>query len=146
MHANIHRTSISLAAFAAAVATPAPAYDPVVLAKGWYRVASDQADGCRAEVGTNGQFYVLSVVGLEPDESGRLRITNGDMKPIDRAIRADGNGGWQRYYIPFRPNRGEGGMVFAQVIAADCALALEFPWQRRKGWEERAPLEKPSSR
>ncbi len=133
--------TISTALAAAALGTSAVAYDPVVLAKGWYRVASDRSDGCRGEVGTNGQFYVLSVTGLTPGQAGRLQLFNGDMVPIDWTIRAGNDGTWQHYYIPFRYNRGEGGTVMAQVSAADCALALAFPWQRRKGWDEPAALQ-----
>lgn len=138
--------TIWIALAAATVATAALAYDPIVLKRGWYRVASDEADGCRGEVGTNGQFFVFAVTGLTPGEPGRLQIFNGDMPPIDRAIRASASGGWQQYYIPFRPNDGETGTVFAQVSMPDCALALEFPWQRRKGWEDRLPLENRSTR
>jgi len=137
-------TPIALAA--AALGTATLAYDPIVPARGWYRVASDRSDDCRGEVGTNGQFYVLSVTGLSPGEAGRLQLFNGDMMPIDWTIWADGSGAWQHYYIPFRPNRGEGGVVLAQISAADCSLALEFPWQRRKGWEERPPTQNPYTR
>jgi hypothetical protein len=132
--------TISTALVAVFLGTAAPAYDPVVLKRGWHRVASDQSDDCRAEVGTNGQFYVLSVTGLSPGGAGRLQLFNGDMVPVDWAIRASATGTWQHYYIPFRFNRGEGGTVLAQVSAAECDLALAFPWQRRKGWEERLPL------
>ena len=133
-------TTIWTGLVATALSGAAIAYDPIVLAKGWTRVASDRTGDCRGEVGTNGQFYVLSVTGLAPGEAGRLQLFNGDMTPIDWAIRASASGTWQHYYIPFRYNRGEGGMVRAQVSAAGCSLALEFPWQRRKGWDERATL------
>jgi hypothetical protein len=143
MLANVKRASIGMALAASLFATTALAYDPIVLARGWYRVASDRDEDCAGEVGTNGQFYVLSIAGLDPGADSRLQVFNGDMPPIDYAILADGNGSWQKYYIPFRFNRGEGGMVFARVTAAGCSLALQFPWQRKKGWEERPPPANP---
>jgi hypothetical protein len=133
-------------ALAVATSTASLAYDPIVLERGWYRVASDQAPDCRGEVGTNGQFYVLSVSGLLPREAGRLQLLNGDMVPIDWNIRASDSGTWQHYYIPFRYNRGEGGTVLARVSTAECRLTLEFPWQRGKGWEERPPPQNPHAR
>jgi hypothetical protein len=127
---------VSIALLVAMAGTAATAYDPIVLKRGWYRVASDEAQGCRGEVGTNGQIYVLSVTALVPDESGRLEIFNGDMVPIDRPIRTGADGTWQQYYIPVRPNGGEEGRVFARISTPSCAIGLEFPWQRRKGWED----------
>jgi hypothetical protein len=136
----MRRPLISIALAAAIAGTAATAYDPIVLKRGWYRVASDEADGCRGEVGTNGQVYVLSVSGLIPDETGRLKIFNGDMIPIDRPIRVGTDGTWQQYYIPVRPNGGEEGTVFARISTPACAVAFEFPWQRHKGWEAELPL------
>ena len=131
-------------------ASSAAAYDPIVIERGWYRVASDGASdgahGCRGEVRTNGQFYVLAATGLVTGEPGRLQIFNGDMPPIDRAVRANDSGAWQQYYIPFRPNRGEAGRVFARLSAPGCMLTFEVPWQRRKGWDERSPLDNPYPR
>ena len=121
-----------LTSMAGAAAT---AYDPIVLKRGWQTVASDATQACRGEVRTNGQIYVLSVTGLDPGESGRLTIFNGDMVPIDHAIRIAAGGSWQQYYIPVRPNGGETGRVFARVSTPSCAIALDFPWRRHKGWE-----------
>jgi hypothetical protein len=137
---KMRRLLISISMIAAMVGTGATAYDPIVLKRGWHRVASDQVDGCRGEVGTNGQVYVLSVTGLDPDQTGRLQIHNGDMVPIDRAILTRADGTWQQYYIPVRPNGGETGMVSALISTPACAVTLEFPWQRHKGWEELPPL------
>jgi hypothetical protein len=113
-------------------ATVAAAYDPIVLKRGWYRVDRTIDGVCLGEVGTNGQFYVLTVAGLDPDEEARLVITNGDMKPIDRVVRADGAGRWQEYYIPFRFNGGDGAVVSASITSASCALPLQFAWQRKR--------------
>ncbi len=142
----MRKVTIAMALAAATLGSGAVAYDPIVLDRGWYRVASGESGGCNGEVGTNGQFYVLSITGLLPGERGRLQLYNGDMVPIDWAIRANEEGDWQHYYIPFRPNGSEAGTVFAQVSTASCALALEFPWQRHKGWEERPPLGSPYAR
>jgi hypothetical protein len=128
----MRRPLIGIALLAAIAASAAAAYDPIVLKRGWYRVASDTADACRGEVGTNGQVYILSVTGLDPDQGGRLTIYNGDMVPIDRAIRTRADGSWQQYYIPVRLNGVREGTVFARVSTPGCAVALTFPW-RRKG-------------
>jgi hypothetical protein len=98
---------IALAAALAATAASAAAYDPIVLKRGWYRVDAFDDGECAGEVGTNGKFYVISASGFAPGEPAFLTITNGDMHPIERAVRADGNGNWQDYYVPFRPNRDE---------------------------------------
>lgn len=132
------RRAIALSALA--LASGAAAYDPIVLEHGWYRVDIYDHRGCFGEVGTNGQFFVLTVAGLEPGEQARLFLTNGDMQPIDRVVRADGTGRWREYYIPFRPNRGEGGEVLASISGARCNVPLSFAWQRKKGWDEQLPL------
>jgi hypothetical protein len=131
---------ITIALLAAMAGTASTAYDPIVLKRGWQTVASDAMEDCRGEVRTNGQIYVLSVTGLYPDESGRLTIFNGDMAPIDRTIRIAPDGSWQQYYVPVRANGGETGRVVARVSTPSCAIALDFPWRRHKGWEELPPL------
>jgi len=125
---------------ASAIASAAIAYDPVVLERGWYRVDRFEGEECAAEVGTNGQFYVISVSGLSPGELAFLTITNGDMAPIARSVRASGDGEWREYYIPFRYNRGEGGTVAVTLASADCTVPLGFDWQRKKGWDVPPPL------
>lgn len=140
------RACLYLSALLMLGASAAGAYDPIVVDRGWYRVDRFEDAGCRGEVGTNGQFYVISVAGLKPGGPALLRIENGDMPPIARAVRADGAGSWQQYYIPFRPNRGAGGRVFARVSDGECSIPLSFDWQRRKGWEDRPPLSGASDR
>jgi hypothetical protein len=83
---------------------------------------------------------VLSVSGFAADEPAYLTITNGDMRPIGRAVQADGAGRWQEYYIPFRYNRGEGDLVTVTVAGERCTVPLDFEWRRAKGWDEPAPL------
>jgi hypothetical protein len=130
---KMHRPLMSVALLAGLAGTAATAYDPIVLKRGWHRVASDEAEGCRGEAGTNGQVYVLSVTGLVPDQAGRLKIYNGDMIPIERAIRTRADGTWQQYYIPVRLNGDEAETVFARISTPACAVALEFRWQRPTG-------------
>jgi hypothetical protein len=121
-------------------ANTAAAYDPIVLKRGWYRVDAFAGGECAGEVGTNGQFYVISVSGFAPDEPAYLTITNGDMRPIERDVRVDRVGRWQDYYIPFRPNRGEGDRVTVTLASETCTVPLDFEWRRAKGWDEPAPL------
>lgn len=129
--------SASLAAFAGSAAL---AYDPIVLTRDWYQVDAFAGSECAGEVGTNGRFYVIAVDGLLPGEAAFLTIANGDMKPIEREVRADGQGRWRDYYIPFRYNRGEGGFVTVTVAGETCVVPLGFEWRRAKGWDEPAPL------
>ena len=131
---------ILIASALIATVAPAAAYDPIVLERGWYRVDQFQSSECSGEVGTNGRFYVISASGFAPSETAYLTITNGDMVPIERAVRTSGSGSWQDYYIPFRPNRGEGGVVTVTLAGPNCLVPLEFSWRRAKGWDEPAPL------
>ena len=132
--------TLPAAAMLVFAASAAAAYDPIVLKRGWYRVDSFDNGECAGEVGTNGQFYVISVSGLAHSEPAFLTITNGDMRPIGRAVQADGAGRWQEYYIPFRYNRGEGDLVTVTVEGERCTVPLDFEWRRAKGWDEPAPL------
>lgn len=134
------RILIAAATLAALLPSAAAAYDPIVLDRGWIRVDAFQNDECAGEVGTNGQFYVISASGFAPAESAFLTITNGDMRPIERAVRVDDEGRWQDYYIPFRPNRGEGDTVTVTLAGERCTVPLTFTWHRAKGWEVPMPL------
>ena len=130
-----------LALIALLASASAAAYDPIVLSRGWERVDHVESEPCTGEVGSNGRFFVLSVYGLDPGEPARLTIANGDMPPIERAVRADTRGKWQDYYVPFRPNRGDGGFVSATLASASCRVPLGFSWRRAKGWEEPRAIE-----
>ena len=124
----------------AAIGTPALGYDPIVLARGWERVDRFENEACVGEVGTNGRFYVISASGFTPGGPAYLTITNGDMKPIERNVRANDAGEWSEYYIPFRYNRGEGDFVTVTLAAESCVVPLGFEWRRAKGWDEPAPI------
>ncbi|MFZ1741223.1 MAG: hypothetical protein WAT93_00110 [Pontixanthobacter sp.] len=104
------------------------AYDPVILAKGWERVDFASAEGCEAEIGTNGQFYVIAVYGMRPDEAGSFYLTNEDIKPINRRIRANQQGNWSEYYVPYLWGR-SGGLVNINIASESCALNLSFEWK-----------------
>jgi hypothetical protein len=95
----------------------------------WPEVAYASDGRCAISVTGNGQTYRIGITGLEPGEAGRYLLTNGDMTPIDWSIRADGNGGFARYYLPFRWHR-DGGTVSVSVTTADCAVTAAFPWRR----------------
>ena len=134
------RPIIAFALVAAFAGTAAAAYDPIVLARGWERVDAFNDGECVGEVGSNGQFYVISVGGFAPGEPAFLTITNGDMTPIERPVRANSVGEWQEYYIPFRFNRGEGDAVTVTLAGRTCTVPLGFTWRRAKGWDEPPPL------
>ncbi|ANY20579.1 hypothetical protein A6F68_02075 [Tsuneonella dongtanensis] len=134
------RTAAALSIAVSVAGTGAMAYDPIVIARGWERVDAFDDGACSGEIGTNGRFYVISAAGFEPGERTFLTITNGDMRPIERPVRADGRGEWHDYYIPFRYNRGEGGDVTVTVSGESCVVPLGFTWSRAKGWEVPPPL------
>ncbi|MCP5396922.1 MAG: hypothetical protein H6918_09355 [Sphingomonadaceae bacterium] len=143
MHIPLRKWARALPLVALASAGTANAYDPIVSKQGWVRVDSYQDQKCYGEIGTNGRFYVLAVYGLEPGERAELTITNGDMRPIRREVRANAGGKWSDYYIPFRFGAGEGGYVTATISGQSCQVPLGFSWQRNKGWEEKPSLRNP---
>lgn len=95
----------------------------------WAEVATASDGQCTLTVTGNGQAYRIAVSGLEPGAAGRYFLTNGNMKPIDWTIRADGNGTFARYYMPFRWGE-RGGTVGVAVDADDCSVSASFPWRR----------------
>ncbi|MGD9665198.1 MAG: hypothetical protein AB7U34_08360 [Novosphingobium sp.] len=127
----IAKSSLLLAGLCltASAAIPAHAYDPIVLDRGWSRVAHDVSGSCEAEVGSNGQFYIIAIYGMAPYEQGRYFLTNGDMKPIDWRVKANGDGAFSRYYIPFRWSQ-RGGSVNVDFTSESCNIALAFDWAR----------------
>jgi hypothetical protein len=139
--------AILIAAAMLACTTGAAAYDPIVTKRGWTRVDLYDDGLCAGEIGTNGKFYVITVLGFEPGETARFRLTNGNMKPIDREVRINRQGGWQEYYIPFRfavdADEARGALVNATLTGSRCRVPLSFTWSRTKGWAEPAPLRNP---
>lgn len=111
-----------------AVAGSASAYDPIVVDRGWPQLAHAKSGDCEAEARGNGQIVYIYATGLKPDEPAHYYLTNGDMKPIDWDIQADGNGEWARYYIPNRPSH-SGGAVNVTIAAGQCTLNLAFQWR-----------------
>ena len=107
--------------------TAATAVEPVD--SGWPEVVRAEDGDCALSVTGNGRFYRIAAAGLGADASGRFLLSNGDMKPLDWTIRATGNGGFARYYIPFRWNR-EGGDVRISLQSERCDLNTTFAWQR----------------
>ena len=113
--------ALNLAASAATAAGPVDS--------GWPEVARAEDGDCALSVTGNGQFYRIAASGLGADAPGRLFLANGDMKPLEWTIRATGNGGFARYYLPFRWNRA-GGDVLVSVESARCTISTGFAWQR----------------
>lgn len=105
------------------------AYDPIVLKRGWERVAYVKGGGCEAEIGSNGQFYVIAIYGMRPGEIGHFYLTNEDIIPISHGIRANRVGNWSKYYIPFLWHR-DSGMVAINIDSQSCSLNLSFEWTR----------------
>ncbi len=113
--------ALSLAASAATAAAPVDS--------GWPEVARAEDGDCTLSVTGNGQVYRIAASGLGAGATGRFFLSNGDMKPLDWTIRATGDGGFARYYLPFRWNR-NGGDVLVSVDSARCNISTGFAWQR----------------
>ena len=113
--------ALSLAASAPAAADP--------IDSAWPEVARAQDGDCALSVTGNGRFYRIAASGLGADSPGRFFLSNGDMKPLDWSIRAAGDGGFTRYYLPFRWHRA-GGDVLISVQSERCDLRTTFAWQR----------------
>lgn len=118
-----------IALLLAASAGTASAYDPIVERRGWPQVAYDEDQDCEGEVRGNGQIFYIYAVGLGSGTRANYYLTNGDMKPIDWQVRADSDGEFARYYMPFRwHRRGDG--VSITITTQDCQLDLQFDWKR----------------
>ena len=113
--------ALTLAASAVAAAGP--------IDSAWPEVARADDGDCTLSVTGNGRFYRIAASGLGADASGRFFLSNGDMKPLDWTIRATGDGGFARYYLPFRRNR-YGDEVLVAIVSARCDLSASFAWRR----------------
>ena len=113
--------SVALGSAAASAAEPVDA--------GWPQLARTRDGACALSVTGNGQFARIAATGLGTDAPGRMLLTNGDMKPLAWTIRASGDGGFARYYLPFRWHH-DGGEVTVAVASAGCAVSTRFAWTR----------------
>ena len=114
---------LSLAARAATAADPVDS--------GWPEVARAEDGPCTLRVTGNGQFYRIAAAGMGSGAEGRMVLVNGDMKPLDWAVRATDDGAFARYYIPFRWHRdGEN-----DPFRSDSWRHAIFRWN----WEGAAP-------
>ena len=95
----------------------------------WPEVARVQDGNCELSVTGNGRFYRIAASGLGPEAPARFLLSNGDMKPLDWSIRAADDGGFARYYLPFRWHR-DGGEVLVSVQSERCDLITTFAWRR----------------
>ena len=122
------RTRILLSAFALAFA-PAAAVAVEPIDAQWPEVARARDGDCELSVTGNRRFYRIEASGLGSQAPARFLLSNGDMKPLDWSIRAAGDGGFARYYLPFRWHR-SGGQILVSVQSERCDLAATFAWQR----------------
>ncbi|MFM5953013.1 MAG: hypothetical protein ACKOPE_01735 [Novosphingobium sp.] len=120
------RNSITLAA-AALLGGIGPASAAKV--DSWPLLAFDRAADCELKVVGDGKFLEFRAAGLIPGEATHFTLSNGDMKPLDWKVYADGAGRWSQIYIPFRFNR-DGGTVVAGLGASRCTLSASVPWSR----------------
>ena len=95
----------------------------------WPLLGFARAGDCELAITSSGRAMQLRARGLIPGEALRLRLTNGDMVPIERDLHADAAGGAAQYYLPFRLNR-DGGEVVVTIDASRCRLTAAAPWTR----------------
>ncbi len=95
----------------------------------WPLLAFDRPPDCELQLVSSGKIIEIRASGLIPGESLRFTLTNGDMKPIDWQVYADGSGRWKKLYIPFRFGH-DGGTVTAGIAASRCTLSASAPWTR----------------
>ena len=119
-------SAVLLLAQAAALpqARPVPPIDAE-----WPLVALTRSGDCELAITGNGRFYRIAATGLGANAKGRYTLNNGDMPPIDWPIRANAEGTFARYYLPFRWHR-TGGEVTVRVSGEACSVAASFPWRR----------------
>jgi hypothetical protein len=89
----------------------------------------DRDNGCALVIADAGKAMLIRASGLVPGESYRFTLTNGDMKPVDFAGYANGEGSLIRYYAPFRFGQ-PGGVVAVNLAASNCSLTVTAPWTR----------------
>ena len=120
-----------LALALAALALPAvPAL--AAIDSGWAEVAYAKSDDCELSVTGNGRTYRIEATGLGAGAAARYRLSNGDMRPLDWSVRADADGRFERYYVPYRWHR-RGGTVQVAVSSAHCNVSAAFDWTRFTG-------------
>jgi hypothetical protein len=110
-----------------AMAGPTAAIAPID--SDWPEIARSTDGECALAIASNGRFYRIEVSGLGAGEGARYRIDNGAMKPIDWQVRADEEGRFARYYLPFR-EISAGDEVTVNFASQSCNLSAAFAWQR----------------
>lgn len=116
---------IRLSALAAACLALAGAASARPIDAAWPELARAEQNDCVLSVTGNGRFYRVVASGLGAGKSARYYLANGDMRPIDWRVLADGNGEFARYYLPFRENHGAA-RVTVSIDSADCNLTVGF--------------------
>lgn len=122
--AALSLATLSLAGAGAATARPIDA--------DWPEVARASDGDCVLTVTANGRFLRISASGLGPGETARYGLANGTMRPIVWRVRADGNGEFARYYLPWRENHGDA-QVTITLASARCTLSADFPFRAYTG-------------
>ena len=89
-----------------------------------------RSHGCTLTLADAGTSLLIRAGGLVPGESYRFTLTNGDMKPVDFAAYANGEGRLIQYYTPFRFGQ-PGGLVQIRLAAANCTLDVAAAWTRQ---------------
>ena len=95
----------------------------------WPPMAFDRDSGCELNISGNAQAFNIVATGMIPGEAVRFRLSNGDLKPIDRGVLANRDGALSQLYLPASSNRSSG-HVTVSLEAATCTLSASAPWRR----------------
>ena len=95
----------------------------------WPLLGFTRQGDCELAITSSGRAMQLRARGLIPGEALHLRLTSGDMVPIERNLHASTDGTVLQYYLPFRLNR-DGGIVAVTLDSARCQLTAAAPWTR----------------
>lgn len=98
----------------------------------WPEVVRAEQGECSLSITGDGRFFRIAASGLGAGERARYVLENGDMRPIDWQVRADSNGEFARYYLPWRENHGDS-QVTVSIDSASCRLTVGFPFRAYTG-------------
>lgn len=103
----------------------------------WPLLAEDRDGECRLEILGNGKFMLIRAQGLGAAETGRFRISNETMKPVDWRIITDTKGVFARAYLPNLWTRADGtvrdwqtsGVMAVSIETRRCRVQASAPWK-----------------
>lgn len=105
----------------------------------WPVLAEDRDGECRLEILGNGKFMLLRASGLGPAQTGRFRVNNPQMIPVNWRVISDNKGVFVRAFLPnlWRPqadgtvrDHQSSGQVTVSFGTRSCNLTASAPWRQ----------------